>query len=144
LILVPSFVVGGCGTLAQSAPAPTRAGFQGIAGDIVQRGIRIEHLVSGEAGCNDANLSKTAIAFDAVGLDQPTAVRLYLYIFRNRDVYQRLRSTVDTCARSWVSDPATYETVETSPYVVAGQGPWGPSFKANLRAAIEEAAGSGD
>jgi hypothetical protein len=31
-----------------------------------------------------------------------------------------------------------------SPYVVSGQGPWGASFKTNLRAAIAEAAGTGD
>jgi hypothetical protein len=43
-----------------------------------------------------------------------------------------------------VTDPATYESVESSPYVVAGQGPWGPAFRDNIRAAITEAAGTGD
>ena len=31
-----------------------------------------------------------------------------------------------------------------SPYVLAGQGPWAPSFEAALREALEVAAGTGD
>ncbi len=134
----------GCDRLSVAPPAPTPADFQGIAGEVVQRGIQVSHIVSGDAGCDDVELAKTAIAFDAVGLDQTTPVRLYLYIFRNRDSYERLRSTIDGCARSYITDPDTYETVETSPFVLSGQGPWGQAFKDNLRAAIIEAAGTGD
>jgi hypothetical protein len=133
-----------CSTISRTPPEPTPADFQGIAADVVQRGIRIEHIVSGDPGCSNPDLAKTAIGFDAVGLDQATPVRLYVYIFRNRATYERLRSTVDTCARSYVTDPETYESVETSPYVLAGQGPWGAAFKTNLRAAVDEAAGTGD
>ena len=142
--VVVLILVAGCSTISRTPPEPTPADFQGIAGDIVQRGIRIEHIVSGDAGCPDQGLAKTAIAFDAAGLDQATPVRLYVYIFRNRATYERLRSTVDDCARTYVTDPTTYESVEMSPYVVSGQGPWGASFKTNLRAAIAEAAGTGD
>ena len=133
-----------CSTISQSPPAPSPADFQGIAGSIVQRGIRIDHIVSGDPGCPDPALGKTAIGFDAAGLDQATTVRVYLYIFRDRATYERLRATVDDCARTYVTDPATYESVESSPYVLAGQGPWGPTFKTNLRAAIAEAAGTGN
>ena len=41
-------------------------------------------------------------------------------------------------------DRYTFELFSTSPYVVAGQGPWGTTFKSNLVAAISEAAGTGD
>lgn len=137
-------VVVGCGTISTSAPAPTPADFPGIAGNMAQRGITISHIVSGDPGCSNADLGKTAIAFDGIGLDQPTPVRLYVYIFRNRETYERLRTTVDSCARSYVTNPESYESVETSPFVLSGQGPWGPQFKENLRAAIVEAAGTGD
>jgi hypothetical protein len=139
-----ALLVAACGTISSSGPVPSPADFQGIAGSIVQRGIRISHIVSGNGGCADQNLGKTAIAFDGVGLDQATPVRVYVYIFRNRATYERLRASVDDCARAYVTDPATYESVESSPYVIAGQGPWGPTFKTNLRAAIEEAAGTGN
>jgi hypothetical protein len=141
--VVAMMLVTACGTISRTPPTPTPADFQGIAGAIVQRGIQVSHIVSGDAGCPDENLAKTAIAFDAVGLDQATTVRLYVYIFRNRDTYERLRATVDDCARSYVKDPETYESVETSPYVLSGQGPWGQQFKENLRAAITQAAGTG-
>jgi len=137
-------VLAGCGTISRTPPEPTPADFQGIAGDIVQRGIQVSHVVSGDGGCADTNLAKTAISFDVVGLDQPTPVHVYVYIFRNRDTYERLRSTVDACARSYVTDPESYETVETSPFVLAGQGPWGPQLKDNLRAALTDAAGTGN
>ena len=144
VLIAVAALLAACGTISRTPPEPTPADFQGIAGDIVQRGIRIEHIVSGDAGCPDQQLAKTAIGFDAVGLDQATPVRVYVYIFRNRATYERLRATVDACARSYVTDPDTYESVETSPYVVAGRGPWAAAFRTNLRAAIDEAAGTGD
>ncbi|HEY7130959.1 MAG TPA: hypothetical protein VH440_01850 [Candidatus Limnocylindrales bacterium] len=139
-----SLLVAACGTISRTPPVPTPADFPGIVSDMAVRGVQVGNIVSGDGGCNDANLSKTAIAFDASGIDQPTPVHIYVYIFRNRDTYERLRSSVDACARSYVTDPATYESVETSPYVLSGQGPWGEQFKDNLRAAIVEAAGTGD
>ncbi len=56
-----------------------------------RREIVVDHVTSGEAGCNDPALARTAIAFDASGLDQVTPVRVYAYIFRNRDAFDRLR-----------------------------------------------------
>jgi hypothetical protein len=137
-------LVAACGTISRTAPAPTPADFQGIAGFIVQRGIQISRIVSGDAGCPDPALGKTAIGFDAMGLDQATPVRMYVYIFRDRATYERLRATVDECARTYVTDPSTYDPVEASPYVLSGQGPWGATFRKNLQAAISEAAGTGD
>jgi hypothetical protein len=137
-------VLVGCGVLGTTPPAPTPADFQGIASEIVKRGILIDHLVSGDAGCNDPTLNPTAIGFDAHGLDQDETVRLYLYIFRNRAAYERLRSEIDGCARSFVTDPATFESIESSPFVLAGQGPWAAKFKGALRAALTTAAGTGN
>jgi hypothetical protein len=145
-LVAAGFLIASCGTVSRSAPAPTPADFPGLAGQLTQHGIRVDPatIVSGDAGCNDPNLGKTAIGFDASGLDQTAPVRVHVYIFRNRATYERLRSTVDACAASFVTDPATFESVDTSPYVVAGQGPWAPAFRDNLRAAITEAAGTGN
>ena len=77
------------------------------------------------------------------GLDQADPVRIYLYIFRNRASFEKLRATIDGCARSFVTDPQTFETVEQSPFVLAGQGPWAPGFEAAVRDALEVAAGTG-
>ena len=135
--------VAGCG-LTASPPAPTPADFQGLAGDLVKRGLRIDHIVSGDAGCDDITLKQTAIGLDASGLDQETPTRLFIYIFRNRASYERLRQTVDGCATSYAEDPEAFESIEASPFVVASAGPWAPDFKAAVRAAITEAAGTGD
>lgn len=143
LLAAAALVAAGCGTISRSPPAPTPADFPGIAGELTQHGIQVDHIVSGDAGCSDADLSKTAIGFDASGLDQATPVRVYIYIFRNRAKFEELRSTVDHCAATYVTDPATFESVESSPFVVAGQGPWGATFRANLREAITKAAGTG-
>jgi hypothetical protein len=144
VVLVVAFLVAGCGVLTTTAPAPTPADFQGIASEIVRRGIAIDDIVSGDAGCNDPVLNPTAIGLDASGLDQAVPVRLYLYIFRNREVYERLRSSIDGCARSFVTDAETFESIESSPFVLAGQGPWAPEFKATLREALTVASGTGD
>jgi hypothetical protein len=144
LVIVVATLLAGCGLVSHTPPAATAGPFPTIAGQLTLHGIQVTGIVSGDAGCADANLAKTAIGFEAVGLDQATPVRLHVYIFKDRATYERLRSTVDQCAASFVTDPTTFESVEASPYVVAGQGPWGPVFRDNIRAAITEAAGTGD
>jgi hypothetical protein len=122
------------------SPGPTPADFTGIAASLRQQGIVIGHVVSGEAGCPDSVLMPTAISFDAQGLDQAAPVRVHLYIFRDGSVYSRLRSEVDQCARTYVVDPGDYATVDISPYVAAGVGPWAAKFRDGLRTGLAQAA----
>ena len=136
-------LVAACSTVSVTPPAPTPADITGIATELTTRGLTLGHLVSGDAGCEDPNLIPTAIGFDASGLDQAEPVRLRLYIFRNHEAFERLRASVDMCARSYVTDPEGFETVEQSPYVLAAQGPWPPQFKAAVEDAMEAAAGNG-
>ena len=143
LVTLLGALVAGCGVISTTPPAPTPADFLGIAAELAKHDIAVDDFVSGDAGCTDPVLIPTAIGLTASGLDQTDPVRLYLYIFRNRDSFERLRAEVDTCARSFVTDPQTFETIEQSPFVVAAQGPWAPEFEAALRAALEVAAGTG-
>jgi hypothetical protein len=135
--------IAGCGSITTSAPAPTPAGFQVIAGLLRESGLTIDNIVSGDAGCADTTLAKTAIALDASGLDQATPTRLYIYIFKNSDSFARLRQTVDVCATTYTTNADDFESIDASPYVVAGPGPWAPGFKAAVRAALSGAAGIG-
>jgi hypothetical protein len=143
LLLGVVFVVAACGMASGTRPAATPADFEGITAQLALRGISVNRFVSGNAGCDDPTLRPTAIAFDAGGLDQAATVRLHVYIFRNRETFERLRSSVDSCAAAFVTDPESFESVDASPYVVAGQGPWGPRFKAALRDGLTVAAGTG-
>jgi len=136
-------VIDACGVVSTSAPAATPADFPGITAELAVRGVQVNHFVSGDAGCADPVLVPTAIAFDARGLDQPDNVRIYIYIFRNREAFERLRAAIDACATSFVTNPETYESVEQSPFVLAGQGPWAPDFEAALREGLAVAAGTG-
>jgi hypothetical protein len=139
-----ALAVAACSLVETTPPPPTPADFGGIATEFLQVGVSIDHVVSGDAGCDDKVLAPTAIAFDATGLDQPGKVRIHLYVFRDRATFERLRATIDACARSYVTDPATYASAEQSPYVLAGQGPWGVQFEAALRKGLQVAAGTGD
>ena len=139
-----ALLVAACGYVGSTPPAPTPADFGGIATEFAKLGVHLDHVVSGDPGCADPVLSPTAISFDASGLDQPTKVRVYLFVFRNRAAFERLRATIDACARSFVTDPETYESAEESPFVLAGQGPWGPKFEAALRTGLKVAAGTGN
>ncbi len=143
-MLAALLLTAGCDAISTTPPAPTPADFQGIASELTKRSVVIDDLVSGDAGCTEPALIPTAIGLTASGLDQAEPVRLYLYIFRNRTSFEKLRADVDTCARSFVTDPETFETIEQSPFVVAGQGPWAPDFEAAVRTALEVAAGTGD
>ena len=143
MVGVLALALAGCGTVSSTADAPTPADFSGIATDMAAVGIGIDRLVSGDAGCPDPTLVPTAISFLAHGLDQPTPTKLYIYIFRGTDAYKRRNAAIDACARSYVTDPSTYERVDAAPFVVTGQGPWGPQFIERLRAALVTAAGNG-
>lgn len=138
-----AIAVAGCGALTVSPPVPGPDSFPEIAAELGRVGIVIENWASGDAGCDDPTLSATAIRFQAKGLDQSTPVTLRIYIFRNRDAWDRRQADVDTCIADWADDPATFEIESTSPYVLAGQGPWSPGFAGALRAALKAAAGSG-
>ena len=123
--------------VSTTPPAPTPADFPDLAGELALRGVKIDNVVSGDAGCTDPDLIPTAISHRATGLDQAEPVRLYLYIFRDRESFERLRPTVDDCAEAYVTDPETFESIDQSPYVLAGQGPWGTEFEATIRAACD-------
>lgn len=142
-MLLVAFAAAACGIISTTPPAATPADFPGITAELAKHGIGVNHFVSGDAGCADPVLTPTAIAFDAKGLDQAENVRIHVYIFRNRQAFERLRASVDACAASFVTDPETFETIEESPFVLAGQGPWAPDFEQALREAMAEAAGTG-
>jgi hypothetical protein len=144
LCLAAGLAVGACGTVETGPPVPTPTDFGGVAAELSKHKVTVTGAVSGDAGCTDAVLIPTAISVTASGLDQTEPVRIYLYIFRNDASFQKLRASIDACARSYVTDPATYESVDQSPFVLAGQGPWAPAFRAALRAGLEVAAGTGD
>lgn len=136
-------VLAGCSALSGRTPAPTPADFAGIVANFARRGIAVQHVVSGDAGCPDQALARTAISFEAKGADQSTPVALHLYSFADNEAFDRLRPSIDACAREYVTDPASFESIDAVPFVVAGQGPWAPGFEGGLRAALEEAAQRG-
>jgi hypothetical protein len=140
--LIVAFVLAGC-IEASEQPQPTPADFTGIAQHLAKTGITVRDVVSGDAGCSDPTLAPTAIAFSASGLDQTQPVRIRVYIFRTREAWGRLAGSVAACARSYVTDAATYESVSPSPFIVSGQGPWAPLFAAALGSGFTAAAGSG-
>ena len=135
--------IGGCAALLESPPVPDPEPFPGISSQLGRFGVNVSSWASGDAGCDDPSLNPTAIRFTADGLDQPTPVQLRIYIFRNRDAWERRLADVDACAEAWADDPATFEIVQDSPYVLAGQGPWPPQFDEAIRKGLDAAAGSG-
>jgi hypothetical protein len=141
--LVLALVVTACDVLQVTQPPATPTDFPGLSGRLAVAGILVGNYVSGDPGCDDPALVPTAIRFTASGLDQPEPVTLYLYIFRHRDAFERNRNRIGPCAQSYVTDPQSFEQVEQSPYVVAGQGPWAPAFEAAFRRVLTEAAGTG-
>jgi len=142
-LVLTALAVSGCGTISSTPPPATPTDFPGLAGRFNAAGIGVSDWVSGDAGCGDPDLVPTAISFDARGLDQAADVHLYLYVFRNRASFERLRDRVGPCAAAFVTDTETYEEIQESPYVLAGQGPWAPEFEVAVRATLKEAAGTG-
>ena len=140
--LVGLLALAGC-TTSNVPVAPTPADFGGITQVLRARGITVTDVVSGDAGCPDADLAKAAIAFRMSGLDQTTPVVAHLYVFGNQAAFARRAGDVATCARSYVTDPALLESIDVSPYVLAGNGPWAPAFRTQLRAGLTVAAGDG-
>ena len=144
LAVLASLALAGCSALLEAAPTPTPQPFPGITGELGRVGVDVVSWTAGDAGCDDPTLSPTAIRFEAQGLDQAAPVPIRIYIFKNREAWNRRSSDVEACAAAWATDPATFELLQVSPYVVAGQGPWPPQFDAAVRQGITAAAGTGD
>ncbi len=138
-----TLLVAGCGALTITPEPATPTDFPGLTGRFNASHVTVRDWVSGDAGCTDPDLIPSAISFTASGVDQAEPVRIYLYIFRDRAAFDRHRDAVGPCAAAFVTDPNTYEEVEASPYIVAGQGPWAPGFEAAVRKVLEQAAGTG-
>lgn len=132
-----------CSAFTPQAPRPTATDFAGIVSELALVGVGVKDVTSGDPGCDDQRLARTAISFDASGLDQAQPTRVHLYAFKDTKTHDELRPVVDLCARSYVTDPAAYGTVDATPYVLAGPGPWAPHFKDALRQALERAAVGG-
>jgi hypothetical protein len=146
--LVTIFLIVACLGLASCQPDdnpanPTPAPFDVLLQVLQVNGIRVSSVVSGEPGCNDQALARTAVSFLAQGFDQATPTRIYLYGFKNRATFDRLLPAVDACAKAYATDPATFGSIQVSPFVANGPGPWGTQFTDRLRDALTKAAGNG-
>ena len=141
--IVAIFALAGCSGLVEGRPTPTPQDFGGIVAALGAAGVFVQNPTSGDAGCPDPNLIPTAIRFEATGPGLTSPVVLRAYIFGDRTSWERRRPDVDACDATWATDLATFETVDSSPYVVAGQGPWPAVFKAAIRSALIAAAGNG-
>ena len=144
LLAISALFLAGCGSVFGSPPVPGAEPFPGITGHLGRYGVDVLSWTSGDAGCDDPTLAPTAIRFQAQGLDQAAPVLLRIYIFRNKDAWDRRLADVDTCVAAWATDPATFQIVQVSPYVLAGQGPWPPGFEQAIRQGLTEAAGNGN
>lgn len=139
-VLATAFLA--CSGPIGETPRPTAADFEGLVAGLHLRGIAVTDVRSGDPGCVDPNLIGPAISFHATGLDQPQPALVYLYIFRNRDAYDRRRPDVDACARAFVTDPSTFEALDAPPFVAVGVGPWGSGFRDAMRATLIEGSGA--
>lgn len=135
-------LVAACSGPVGATPRPTAADFPGLTQAWAHAGITATDIRSGDPGCDDATLVGPAISFSARGLDQAEPTRIHLFIFRNRDAYDRRRADVDRCAAQFATDPATFEAVDAPPFVAVGAGPWGPQFRDALRRVMAEGAGA--
>jgi hypothetical protein len=141
--IAAAIAIVGCDMVSTSAPPATPADFPGIASELSRRGIVVDDIASGDPGCDDQELARTAIRFTAEGFDQADPTPVYLYIFRNRQAFEENREAVDACFASYAADPAQPALIEASPFVLAGPGPWAPEFAAELRRSLTESAGTG-
>lgn len=133
-------LLSGCARVLETAPAPTPGDFPALASALAARGITVDRIASGDAGCQDAELARTAIRFWASGADQAAPVMARVYIFGTQAGYDRRRQSVDACARSYITDPAQLQQVDAAPFVLMAQGPWAPTFAADVKAAVREVA----
>ena len=133
-----------CGAINVTPEPATPTDFPGLAGRFNAAQVKVRDWVSGDAGCTDPDLVKSAISFTASGLDQVEPVKVYLYIFSSKDAFDRHLGQVGPCATAFVTDAATFEQVAESPYVLVGQGPWAPDFTTAVQQVLEKAAGTGD
>lgn len=140
-LIVAALVLTGCDAIRGTQPPAKPGDFAELRLALSQVGVHAADMVAGDDGCDDPTLAPTAFAFEASGEGVAAPIVLRAYLFRDDAAYERRRVDVDTCVAAWAADPATFEFVDAPPFVIAGQGPWPETFKAALRAALDETNG---
>ena len=91
----------------------------------------IANVVSSNAGCPDATLAPTAIAFVRRSRPRPGRARSgsASTCSADRAAWQRLAGEVTELRRAYAADPNACMAVAPSPFIVSGQGPWAPRVR---------------
>jgi len=138
-------VLAGCGSgldAIHGSPKETPTDFAGLTKRFSKFNLTVDTVVSGDAGCTDQGLAPMAISFTIAGLGETTPLPARLYRFRNDASYTKLRTTVDTCAAEWVTDPAGLLMIDATPYVLVMEGATDQAFIDALRTSLYDAAGN--
>ena len=109
-----------------------------------RRGRRSSTSSPGDAGCDDQRLARTAISFDASGLDQAQPTRVHLYAFKNADGLRRAAADRRPVRPQLRHRPGRLRVGRRDARTCSpGPGPWAPDFEDALRKALERAAVGG-
>jgi hypothetical protein len=145
LVASLALVLAGCGSgldAIHGSPKATPTDFAGLTKRFSKFNLTVDAVVSGDAGCTDQGLAPMAISFTIAGLGETTPLPARLYRFRNDASYTKLRTTVDTCAAEWVTDPAALLMIDVAPYVLVMEGATDQAFIDALRTSLNDAAGN--
>jgi hypothetical protein len=133
-LLSCSYMVGS----AQPTPADEVAD---VIAQLVVRGVTVQGLTSGEAGCPGSALHSNGVHFQATLSGQATAADVYLLRWKSSDAFTADATEFDACVAEYeAAHPlSTVDQFALDPWRAYGPG-WSPQLRSTLEDALRAAA----
>ncbi len=134
VLLLVGALLAGCGEFV--APSPTPGEMNDLIAALVVRGVTIQHLTSGDAGCPGSTLHSNGVHFQ-VSLDGGTGSDVFLLRWKSTADFNGATDDVAACVAEYqAAHPgAVMDQISLDPWRVYGPD-WSAALKDTLNAAL--------
>jgi hypothetical protein len=124
----------GCGVFV--APSPTPAAMDDVIAGLVLRGVTVEHLTSGDAGCPGSQLYRNGVHFTVATASDSPSYDVFLLRWDTPAEFAARSDAFTACvgAYSAAHPGASMSQIEVTPWRA-----YGPDWPAGLAATLESA-----
>ena len=135
LLGLAAVLVVGCGVFV--APSATPGEMNDLIAALVVRGVTVQHLTSGDAGCPGSTLHSNGVHFQVSLSGDAPSIDVYLLRWKSTTDFNGAAADVAGCVAEYQAAHlgSTIDQISLDPWRVYGPN-WSPAFKDMLNAAL--------
>jgi hypothetical protein len=139
--LLAALLLAGCGAIGGASPTPAYA-VNDVIGQLVVRGVTVEHVTSGDAGCPGSQLHSNGVHLQVAMAGEAGASDIYLLNWLSSAAFAAAAADFDSCVAEYqTAHPGvTIDQVALDPWRAYGAN-WSPDLHSTLASALQAASG---